>query len=868
MSKVWNIVGSYFGGSNLIPEGAEYIDFSVDPNSLDTYYDGELFRMDLTYFVATFRTLEGKLLSISIPSSQVIPDPDSNTGAIISTPFVNNTEYSTTIPLRFGWTYTWGDNQSKYLSNSNDFNITIWPEKFTVKKVDIIVPPNKTKYYNGEIFDHTGMVVQATSEEGDTKEINHCKGYTCTADSDCYYYSKTPFNASNNTSNGTQRVYFTYCIPADGDNPHGHTAEFYYDVVVYEDERKPQLKVTVDPSFQNMWYYSGTKVENLSQYIKVQFKYPKDDDSVYDQEGHTVTNRCNFSIKEFPSGTVYYNDENNGNLTINISFLDDQEVNGNEPTNMTVYYEIADILHVYEVDRLEPDTSIVSNKTYNVGSVFNKSEMPLRVYYKPAEKGYIDNADYNIVADSNIDSTGKFKIAGDSIKVTFYYVDDKDLTNKSHSFVQYFRVAKKITPITKPSQEVRSFTYDESSGGIAFLTKIGITQSSSSTVRKEGIGIITVDGSDYTYNLAKLFTASSSKYQYLICVNLITDNSESDTIYTWTDGTTDPVYITVNVKVKKIVTLTANPSSVYLSYDYSTNRGTTQSSTISASDGKSYLVSTTGYSNYITTNKQSGNTPLQISYTAQSSGDDSDRTTSFTYRASTTSSSDAWSETIINSSPTVTVHVSYENYKEPWSWDEELSADWVRRLKDNNPSQYIGRYKDIPDSNDRFYLLDINGSNLIWGSFYATGPFLNSSQTLAAWSSGTCKIQTEANSFANYVDNYFGTLKSQTRQIRYDSSATSKTYSMKAWPPSAEELGISVGETVNSNKLNTNRFSSGNVFHGTFWLCNGGIANNGGGPDSGPNVSKSPAFYNQSIQGTDKAAGTTSHINYVFCFEC
>ena len=66
---------------------------------------------------------------------------------------------------------------------------------------------------------------------------------------------------------------------------------------------------------------------------------------------------------------------------------------------------------------------------------------------------------------------------------------------------------------------------------------------------------------------------------------------------------------------------------------------------------------------------------------------------------------------------------------------------------------------------------------------------------------------------------------------------------MKAWPPSAEELGISVGETVNSNKLNTNRFSSGNVFHGTFWLCNGGIANNGGGPDSGPNVSKSPAFY-------------------------
>ena len=73
------------------------------------------------------------------------------------------------------------------------------------------------------------------------------------------------------------------------------------------------------------------------------------------------------------------------------------------------------------------------------------------------------------------------------------------------------------------------------------------------------------------------------------------------------------------------------------------------------------------------------------------------------------------------------MHVSYENYKEPWSWDEELSADWVRRLKDNNPSQYIGRYKDIPDSNDRFYLLDINGSNLIWGSFYATGPFLKSS---------------------------------------------------------------------------------------------------------------------------------------------
>lgn len=44
MGKVWNISGSFFGSSNLIPENATFTKLEVLPTSLDTYYNGELFR--------------------------------------------------------------------------------------------------------------------------------------------------------------------------------------------------------------------------------------------------------------------------------------------------------------------------------------------------------------------------------------------------------------------------------------------------------------------------------------------------------------------------------------------------------------------------------------------------------------------------------------------------------------------------------------------------------------------------------------------------------------------------------------------------------------------------------------------------------
>ena len=72
---------------------------------------------------------------------------------------------------------------------------------------------------------------------------------------------------------------FNYCVPADAEHPNGYIAQFTYPITVYQDERKAQLRVTYDSDTTRRLYYSGETLNTSG--IKVEKKYPRDDDSAY-----------------------------------------------------------------------------------------------------------------------------------------------------------------------------------------------------------------------------------------------------------------------------------------------------------------------------------------------------------------------------------------------------------------------------------------------------------------------------------------------------------------------------------------------------------------------------------------------------------
>lgn len=856
MSKVWNIVGSFVGASNLIPENAVFTKLEVLPNSLDTYYNGETFRMDLTFFQATFTSDEGEETKIVLPSKDVKPknfDPE--------VPFSNTLDHEISRYLQFEYTYIPAgadkDDPSQHQTKDCSFEITIWPEKFTVKTVEVIVPPSKTIYYDGETFEHAGMVVQATSEEGDTKNVEYCGSASCGAERDCYYYNMSPLHAGDSE---TVNVLFTYCAPADGEHPNGYVAQFTYPVTVYQDERKAQLRVTYDKDTTKQVYYSGTAFNKTG--IKVEAKYPRDDESVFDQ--NNVTTQCKIYVQEFPEGVLQYNDSNLGYLNVVVEYYD-------STTKLTTTEVVPNIVFVYEVDQIQVH-SYTKNEFY-VGETFDSSMITLRVDYKPSSlplddyDGYIMTNDYSWTITGYINSAGKFLKAGEDVELELNYYDKNDpkgSADKTRHFTYfYINILKQLKKLSIP--RYTGETEYNNQYGIKILRYLGIT---SGTSLMDGYEDISVNGS-WGYNTStwidNSFTATEEQNQYEIGVKI---KAEDDTYtYQWEDGSESSVVKSVSITLKRAYSFSLGSSSLYL-----TGEDTSASTrlTLTAGLGLNADISLSGLTSYLSCSPTSADSSTTI-YVNVDDVPSQDYSSSTTLKASLDSVPDYLTGP---TQDTVRVHFDYEV---PWSWDDPLSVSWVNGLRKNNPSRYVGQEK--AGDGERFFLLDVSDDlTMTWGCYLngGVGPFKTSSQLFSSWSaggyssSGGLQIQKAARTFQSKVTRLFGKIKAQTRYHTYDKNGIWKSCDMKCWPPTMEELGLknpSGKRVLPAKSGNNSKFEAGNVFNGSFWLGNGAWASANGIDVGGPNLGNTAAIYDHPNRGVNTEVATDEDIHYAFCFK-
>lgn len=856
MGKVWNISGSFFGSSNLIPENATFTKLEVLPTSLDTYYNGELFRQDLTFFQATFTSDEGEETKISLPSSEVHPknfDPN--------VPFSNTLDREYQTVLQFEWTYKPDGDEGEGQYRDCSFTVTIWPEKFTVKKVEVIVPPNKTVYYDGEIFDEEGMVVQATSEEGDTKQINYCGDDTlnCNNASDCYWYSRTPLRSNDSE---TTEVIFNYCVPADAEHPNGYIAQFTYPVTVYQDERKAQLRVTYDKDTTKQVYYSGTTFNKTG--IKVEAKYPRDDESVFDQ--NNVTTQCKIYVQEFPDGVLQYNDSNLGYLNVVVEYYD-------STTKLTTTEVIPNIVFVYEVDAIYVSNS--SQIEFYVGNNFSSSYATLRVEYKPASlpvdsyQNFKMSNDYSWATSQYIDSSGKFLKSGDQVQIGIRYSDKEDPKSPKtvYSTTHIVKVMKQVYELKVP-EYTGDETYEMGTDGVKILRYLGVT---SGTSLSQGYEDISVNGA-WNYgtpsNIDRYYTASSSQYQYEIGVR---GKLEDDTYtYVWDDGYNTPAnevkYVSVSLKilVSQTVNLNASADTTSLVAPNSGHSGSSSTSVSVGTSGQGIPDSTTfrasESSSYLSVRPpyvQDYSADFTVSATSNSSYSGT-KSGAVTFKADSITQDDGWRKlTTTFNSDSISFSI---RYKDPWDWNDSVTAAWFTGLGDNNPSSYLGEEKTF--GSYTWTLVKASSTQATFACIDRSGRFGESYDDWGDWSTGALTIQEGCHAMYKTMNSATQNAIIPQQRYAYNTvSSSTVSRSMSIFPFTAEEIGCGYNSSVNT----TGRYSriSGLRSYMT-WTTEFWVGNSADG-DGVSNPGRVAAMYQRSW-GEAGSCVLTDYANYFVGF--
>lgn len=901
MSKVWNVVGSFIGDYEMIPEGStlESVNYIQSESKLN-YYSGEYYNPALMKFQATFRLPDKTTLkTINIPSNQMITNPKGDLGDImgIDTPFQyvdsgasGSDSQRSTANITF-W-YQYKENQSAQVQEKSvTVTFFIWKEKFTFDRIEIIKNPNKMEYYNGDYFNPEGMEIAVYSKEGLVRYPKQCENKNTQVD--CFYFN-LPI-VLRPTESGYTTVPVIYKAIPDFESS-TTTIEFSIQVRVYEDERKAQLDVSLAGA--KTLYYSGSTFSKSG--IIVKKKYPQD----VTYPDTNIADQCTIQILEFPSGVVEYNEINQGNLTLIVSYTD------KENSNKVTTFENRDQIKVYEVDKVQFPNNQESYPIYEVGTTLPKTDFPMTVNYKPSnivsnpsfDQRYLNVTNFNWVAINNVINSAGTLLSeyanGVQIKGQWTHPEDPKQTKTVFEAATNIIIVKKKFPVTPPSTSYgqdNPYPVDENTQ-IKPLTLINVGTSSFKT----GIDgySATVNGATVYNNISYGVPISETSYSFSCTVQLKTD--DPNYTYVWSDTQqsgprTVVVYGQIQAKHTASVSFSPDYGNFIVSYDYSNGNKTTSSVNVSVIDNDTsesislpgtYLEVSSYSDSYISVNptnsiKHGG----RITITAKEANTYVDSVTA-TIRLSgcTIEDNKAWKKT------TITVPASSfsgtVNYLNKWNWNQEVSPEWIEGLKVNNPSQYIssrdsGNYfKSI--GNEQFFLLDVSGSGsdtvLTWGchELYTTSGtrkfITSSSYDLSDWSNGNCYIQQRAEEFAGRYERHFGNFQSERRQLRWDNS-TAYCY-MKAWPPSAEEIGRSnqVVGRIKSNTINNSRFDIASYdntpFNSSYWLCNGVLASADSSitRPNGPNVGKTVALYDwgKDIVGTKE--GYATGYNYVFCF--
>ena len=897
MSKVWNVVGSFIGDYEMIPEGStlESVNYIQSESKLN-YYSGEYYNPSLMKFQATFRLPDKTTLkTINIPSNQMETNPKGDLGDImgIDTPFQyvdsgtsGSDSQRSTANITF-W-YQYKENQSAQVQEASvTVTFFIWKEKFTFDRIEIIKYPDKMEYYNGDYFNPEGMEIAVYSKEGLVRYPKQCENKNTQVD--CFYFN-LPI-VLRPTESGYTTVPVIYKAIPDFESS-TTTIEFSIQVRVYEDERKAQLDVSLAGA--KTLYYSGSTFSKSG--IIVKKKYPQD----VTYPDTNIANQCVIQILEFPSGVVEYNEINQGNLTLIVSYTDEE--NSNKVTTV----EIRDQIKVYRANGASFNQQGAIPQ-HQVGETLSKTSYPMTITYVPSNivshpsfnQSYLNVTNYNWVAENNVINSAGVLLSERSpayIKAQWTHPDDPKQQKTVLEASLQINIVKQIIRIDPPStkyNQANPYPVQENSSFYVLKGIDGITTSSSSTSLKTGISSVTVKGQEYN-NTSYPFTISQSEYYYQCTINL--DTANSNYTYVWSDtNNNSPKSVTVygQVQANHTAQVSFSPSDFEISYDYSNNNKTSATVTVLISDRSTgetvtpegNALEVTRYDdNYISLSMTAGiknNSRIQI--TAKDGDTYESEVNAYIYLGgSTVTKNETWRKTTITiPSSSFSGTVKYLNR---WNWNQEVSPEWIQGLKSNNPSRYVGQTKDVANLSEAYpkgvtvFLVDVSGSTLTWACYNQTNTqFLTGSQDLFDWSSGGCNIQSHARSFATRAKRIFGTLKSESRQIRWDyyngRGGYSRTYNMEAWPPSAEEWGLITSDNYNQvmeNTTNDDPFGSGEPnINSTFWLCNGGLANEGGTPPSGSNINKVVGV-RQVVDGVaiaNKKAGNEYAIE-VFCFKC
>lgn len=793
-NKVWNVVGSFFGDSSLLPEGSvlQKLEVVENQSKLD-YYSGEVYSPEATRFRATFLTPDGETRVLDINSKLVQPDFDANE------PFINNNPDPTAEAVKktLSFSYTYED-----VTKSDTLTINVWSTKFTFSRIEITTPPNKTIYYSGERFDNTGMVVTAYSEEGNSRIINACEPHTsCSPGRNCYWWNDSPLVGNESES---VQIEFTYCIPTDFENPAERTAKFYLPITVYQEEKKAILKVELEDKVAVKEYYSGTTFN--SQGIKVYAKYPRDPDF---PEKPVESELLDISVEEYPSGVVYYTDENQGKLTLKIVYNDPN-------TKKQTISLVEDVISAYEIDFVW--NNFGSGDTFYVGDKLSKSDFPMQFVFKPSTKPPEQYHDYNWVANEWIDSNGKLLKATNSsisqkteIKISKVYEHDPQKITRTA--VIAIEVFKKKIPVSPPKGKYEADIYQNS---VQALKLINITSSEANNTFKKGIGVVTVNGVR-EYDATRYFTPSADGYQWQVQVNLITDDNEKQ--YIWENTKTTETR-TCNIKLRRVITETGkvslDPSSISLK---APSVGSPSTGSVTVSLGTSYppiefsrdITKGSLYCNaWFTQENNSDYNKLQIEALDNDLPTGTQQAT-IKINADGDNIDDGWRLVKRNyTSSNITVNVTY---RDPWSWTSSSyntaskCSKWWQGFAENASTTSLSSKPNVrvyysSGSYQTFEAVTYTGGYMYFLSTSSIAQDTFSDITNSAYpnqySSGQTNPQLEAktiiNGAASYCSGWYNAVDNRTQTYpvkRGDNSSTttcSGTNSARLWLPSYEEL--------------------------------------------------------------------------------
>lgn len=746
MGKVFNVVGSYFGKAELIPEGSQLIEFSVDTLASDKdYFEGETYQEGDIKFHARFLLPDGtKSELISIPPSEVKCNQD------LTKPFQRDPnlglDETQAAPIDLDFYYK-HEEITKYAPS---FRIYIYPSEFILDHIEIekIGADSDYSYYSGDPFKNETIIVRACNKDNTLKVTLPYNQNPSTTSKSCYY------NINPNVvyredigipvgENIREIPFRIECILRRAGSGNGEQRmEGTVPVKVLKQSKKMQFTdiQRIGSVFKSK-YFDGDSFDN--QGLRVMGKYPWDDRETDITEKCTIKALYNGQLYEQANKIPYARDlgENGGKGKVVITFVD--EDNGGKVTTSDEFPEFESRLtfDIYAVNKVilnEPPSTkkfYVGDKIHNIPnpSVVTTQESLITnvtVKYMPAATNP-DTTSKNFVirvegSADGIYLAGTLKKPGALTFKALYY-DKNGREHESNTII--INVEKQIKEIKVPSvgssySEEYSNSLGEQKLNNMRLFSIGgnasnVHLSESNIIEKvdgreakfyNWIDTVTIDGTAYRADNA------GSVYHYILQrgaheISITLKESDENFQYKWDSSvisglTCNLFTIKVYQSIRVSTSLSTNTAISFSATGENSFKPSSQQITISCSPqipGINVEGSlSSDISSYFDSPSNENNT---FTITPNTTNSETGETYSGTFDINITIDDNSYRK-LSNDSYSYIVSISTK-WEKPFEWleDETITREWIQKLSKESLTKitkYIitGKTKQINIGNE------------------------------------------------------------------------------------------------------------------------------------------------------------------------